>query len=133
MIMKKSLIVCLLTALSTVAYAQISKEPSIPETPAGLMAAAYIKAFNSGDSKELVEFVKKNDARSDGDSPGSDIVKKIMEDLGKLNVTEITWSKDHQISVALKAQNGKKILLDCHVEADTPHKISYLRFELIKD
>ena len=131
--LKKCLIVCLLIALSSVAYAQTNQEPSIPETPAGRMAAGYIKAFNSGDPKELVAFMKQNDGRPNNESPGPNIVKKIMEDLGKLNVTEITWSKDHQISVALKSQNGKKILLDCYVEAATPHKITYLRFELIKD
>ncbi|MFN0110860.1 MAG: hypothetical protein ACKVZH_18525 [Blastocatellia bacterium] len=131
--LKKSLIACLLTAISIVANAQPSKEPSIPETPAGRMAAAYVKAFNSGDPKELVEFMKKNDGRPGNEIPDPKIVKALMGELGKLSVAEITWSKDHQVTVALKAENGKKILLDCYVETAQPHKINQFRFELIKD
>lgn len=131
--LNKSLIVCLLTALSIVAGAQSGKEPSIPETPAGRIAAAYVKAFNSGDPKELIEFMKKKDGRSGSESPDPKIVKTLMGELGKLSVTEITWSKDHQVTVALKAGNGKKILLDCYVETAEPHKINQFRFELIKD
>ena len=131
--LKKSLIVCLLIALSSVAYAQANKEPSIPETPAGRMAAAYVNIFNSGDSKELVEFMKKNDGRSGSELPDPTIVKMLMKELGKLSVAEITWSKGHQVTVALKANNGKKILLDCYVETAPPHKINQFRFELIKD
>lgn len=131
--LKNSLIVCLLTALSFVVYAQTNKEPSIPETPAGRLAAAYVKAFNSGDPKELVEFMKKNDGRPGSESPDPKIVKALMGELGKLSVAEITWSKDHQVTVALKTENGKKILLDCYVESAPPHKINQFRFELIKD
>lgn len=131
--LKKSLIVCLFIALSSAAYAQANKEPNIPETPAGRMAAAYVNAFNSGDSKELVEFMKKNDGRPDSQPPDSKIVKALMAELGKLSVAEITWSKDNQVTVALKASNGKKILLDCYVETAQPHKINQFRFELIKD
>lgn len=131
--LKKSLIACLLVTLSSVANAQIAKEPSIPETPAGRMAVAYIKAFNSGDPKELTEFMKKNDGRSGSESPDPKIVKALMGELGKLSVAEITWSKDHQVTVALKAGNGKKILLDCYVETTEPHKINQFRFELNKD
>jgi hypothetical protein len=131
--LKNSLIVCWLTALSFVVYAQTNKEPSIPETPAGRLAAAYVKAFNSGDPKELVEFMKKNDGRPGSESPDPKIVKALMGELGKLSVAEITWSKDHQVTVALKTENGKKILLDCYVESAPPHKINQFRFELIKD
>lgn len=131
--LKKSLIACLLAGLSAIAYAQTNKEPSIPETSAGRMAAAYVKAFNSGDPKELVEFMKKNDGRPGSESPDPKIVKALMAELGKLSVAEITWSKDHQITVALKTENGKKILLDCYVETVEPHKISQLRFELNKN
>lgn len=131
--LKNSLIVCWLTASSFVVYAQTNKEPSIPETPAGRLAAAYVKAFNSGDPKELVEFMKKNDGRPGSESPDPKIVKALMGELGKLSVAEITWSKDHQVTVALKTENGKKILLDCYVESVPPHKINQFRFELIKD
>lgn len=131
--LKNSLIVCWLTASSFVVYAQTNKEPSIPETPAGRLAAAYVKAFNSGDPKELVEFMKKNDGRPGSESPDPKIVKALMGELGKLSVAEITWSKDHQVTVALKTENGKKILLDCYVESAPPHKINQFRFELIKD
>ena len=131
--LKTSLIVCLLTALSIIASAQPGKEPTIPETHAGRVAAAYVKAFNSGDPKELTEFMKKNDGRSGSESPDPKIVKALMGELGKLSVTEITWSKDYQVTVALKAGNGKKILLDCYVETAEPHKINQLRFELNKN
>ncbi len=131
--LKNTLILCLLTALLTVAQAQTTKETNIPETPAGRMAAAYIKAFNTGDPKELIEFMKKNDGRSNNESPGPKIAKALMDELGKLSVAEITWSKDNQVTVALKAESGKKILLDCYVESVPPHKINQFRFELIKD
>lgn len=131
--LKTSLIACLLIAFSIIASAQSGKEPSIPETPAGRMAAAYVKAFNSGDPKELVEFMKKNDGRPGSESPDPKIVKTLMGELGKLSVVEITWSKDNQVTAALKAENGKKILLDCYVETAPPHKINQFRFELIKD
>lgn len=131
--LKKNPIVCLLIALSSVAYAQANKEPSIPETPAGRMAAAYINVFNSGDSNALAEFMKKNDGRTSSEPPDPKIVKSLMTELGKLSVAEITWSKDHQVTVALKSGNGKKLLLDCYVDTNQPHKINQFRFELVRD
>lgn len=129
--LKKCLFICLL-AVASLAAAQSEKEPEIPNTPAGKQVAAYIKAFNSGDPKELGEFMKQNDARPSTEPPAPEKAAALFKMLGKLKVSEIAMSKEHELTVLLKTEKGSEIIFGCLVQPDPPHKFTYFRFELNK-
>src|SRR5262245_60689814 len=134
MLLKKSTIVCFFAySMFTLAVSQNETTPRLPDTPAGRQIAGYLKAFNSGDSKTLREYMAKNDARTDLDasaeSATEDKVALIMKDLGTLEVFRVEESKDHRVSLIAKTRKGKWIWIWCEVELAAPHKITGFRLE----
>ncbi|HEX9004193.1 MAG TPA: hypothetical protein VGB07_30045 [Blastocatellia bacterium] len=128
MSLKNYLFACLL-AIFTLAAAQNEKAPEIPGTPAGKQIMGYIKAFNSGDPKALGEFMDQNDIRPERETPSPEKTAELFKILGKLKVSSIPMSKEHEITVLLKTEKGMEIVFACIVQSDPPHKMTYFRFE----
>ncbi len=131
--LKQFLFSCLFSlAVALFAAGQTVKEVELPATPAGKQAAAYVKAFNSGDAKALIEFMEKNDARPDRELPSAEIATTLFKGLGKLKITEIVLNKDYAIGLVLDTEKGKQILFDCEVQPEAPYKFTFFHFELGK-
>lgn len=124
----------LFLSLLTVAFAQETASAKLPDTPAGRMVEAWLKARNTGKVADIQAFHAKHDARqirddfSDPEVQGK--VKALHELFGEVAVNRISESKPLELHALLKSSKGKWLSLWFQVEEGTPDKLVGMRIEL---
>ena len=105
----------------------------LPDSPAGRIAAAYIKAFNSGDEKAMMEFfVIHLSKASQANRPMEERLKiynRMRDDLGDLQVDSISDDTEQGLTVTMQAKEGGSVELRFEMDAAEPQKLKGLRVE----
>jgi hypothetical protein len=83
-------------------HAQVAGGAEIPDTPAGKRAAAFLKAFNSGDQKVMREFHASNASPSVLNKASPDELSKMdsrfYEESGGMEAKKVLESSDYRFS-----------------------------------
>ena len=105
----------------------------LPDTPAGRVAAAYLKAFNSGDEKAMTEFFLNHLSKaSQAGRPLEERLKiyhRMREDLGELKVEGISDDTQQALTVTMQAKEGGSVELRFEMDATEPQKLKGLQIE----
>lgn len=130
--MKLTLAILVLSLLS-VAFAQETASAKLPDTPAGRMVEAWLKARNTGKVADIQAFHTKHDAREirdDFNDPEvQEKVKALHDHLGEFAVHRLVESKPLELRALLKSSKGKWLSLWFQVEEGTPDKLVGMRIE----
>ena len=105
----------------------------LPDTPAGRVAAAYVKAFNSGNEKAMTEFFLNHLSKASQASRPMDerlkIYHRMRDDLGELKVDSISDDTANGLTVTMQAREGGSVELRFEMDAAEPQKLKALRVE----
>lgn len=118
---------------STPSAIQKSGEAKLPDTAAGRIAEAYLKAFNSGDEKVMKEFFLNNLSKTSlANRPMEDrlkIYRQIHDDLGDLELESVGEAGNEGITVTTKAKKGGSVEFRFEVDTAEPQKLKAIRVE----
>jgi CubicO group peptidase (beta-lactamase class C family) len=107
---------------------------SIPDTPAGRVAAAYLKAFNSGEEKSMLDFFNNNLAKASlAGRPIEDRLKifhRMRDDLGNLQVDSIVESSEKTLTMTMQSAKGPSVEFRFEMDAEEPGKLKSLGVDL---
>lgn len=104
----------------------------LPDTHAGRCAAAYFKAFNSGDEAEVQRFEQAYRSAAALASRPMDERLRMYHELRQrwetLTVTRVLRSADHDISVSVSPSIGKdELTFDFEFEPQPPHGLTAIK------
>lgn len=104
-----------------------------PDTPPGRVAAAYLKAFNSGDEKVIKEFLlnylSKASLASRSMEDRLKIFHQMYDDLGNLEVDSISDASAQGITVKAKVTSGGEVEFHFQMDPEEPQKLKALGVE----
>jgi hypothetical protein len=117
-----------IAAVLVVTVAARAQEAKLPDTSAGAVAAAYFKAFNSGERDVMRAFETEHRANADALAGSIDArllsYKESFETWGKLTVDGVFESTDWKLSVGVVASNTDDFLrFEFELQAAPPHKL----------
>jgi CubicO group peptidase (beta-lactamase class C family) len=105
----------------------------LPETPAGRLVAAYLKAFNSGNEQVYREFITNYFAKSAlGQVPMEERLRRFREiqsRLGGYELQRLLKEETGSIQVLAKTKQGELVELIFELEPQPPHGLLGLRIE----
>jgi len=105
----------------------------LPDTAPGRVAAAYFKAFNSGDEKAMTEFflnhLSKTSLASRSMEERLKIFHKMRDDLGELPPGSVSDSTEQGLTVSMQLKDGGSLELRFEMDATEPKKLKALRVE----
>ncbi len=106
-------------------------QKSFPDSPQGRVAAAYLKAFSSGDAATMRTFIEAQ--MTPGERSLDDRVRRYQEifaDNGVLTLLGVRVAPDSSLAIQVNsAQNGEMTLL-MSFEPAAPFRITGLQFRL---
>ena len=118
---------------SPVGAVEKTVSPNLPDTPPGRVAAAYVKAFNSGDEKMMTEFFLNNLSKTSIASRSMEerlkIYHRMRDDLGDLEIDRISEATEQALTVFMRAKAGGDVELRFEMDAAEPQKLKALRVE----
>ena len=101
------------------------QEVKLPVTEAGKQVAAYIKAFNSGDAKEMRSFFETYAAKK---TPAKATIEQRLERyrqmngrMGTLALKKVFEATEAGVTVLATSSNGGMLRLEFEFEPDAPH------------
>jgi len=104
-----------------------------PDTPSGRVAAAYFKAFNSGDEKVMKEFFLNHLSKASlAGRPMVDRLKvyhQIHGDLGKLDVDSVSDATAQGITVKAQINGGGEVEFRFMMDPEEPNKLKGIGVE----
>src|SRR6185295_17984875 len=105
----------------------------LPDTAPGRVAAAYFKAFNSGDEKAMTEFflnhLSKTSLASRSMEERLKIFHRMRDDLGELPPGSVSDSTEQGLTVSMQLKDGGSLELRFEMDATEPQKLKALRVE----
>jgi CubicO group peptidase (beta-lactamase class C family) len=106
----------------------------VPETGIGRTVAAYLEAFNSGDTATMRRFFTER-ALSGPDSPPIDVrlerYRMMWSDVGRLTVRGVQQAPDGEGLIVVAArEDGETLTLTFNVEPEPPHRLRWIRIEI---
>lgn len=126
------LVLSILLPLTSLA-AQNTEPVKLPDTAAGRLVAAYIKAFNTGDEKVYREFVIEHIAKSALQQvPTEERLKRYREiysAFGGYEVRRVLDAGQNSIKVVAKTKKAGTVELIFELETEPPHGLLSLRVE----
>lgn len=130
---KTTLTILFSAALAAVISAQAPRGVEIPNSPAGQRVAAYIKAFNSGDEKQMREFFADNVAPASLERRPIDarlqVYREMRDEFQALDLRRVLKAEDASITLLLETKQGGWLEFGFEFEAAPPHKLVGLRVE----
>jgi CubicO group peptidase (beta-lactamase class C family) len=109
------------------------KASALPETPAGQLATAYLKAFNSGDDKMMMEFFtnqisKASQARRSNEERLK-IFRQMRADLGSLKIEDVSASSAQALTVIMRTEAGEMVEFSFEMDEAEPQKLKAMRVD----
>lgn len=98
--------------------------PSLPDTPVGHEARAYLDAFNTGDAAKADAFIKQHFPASPMDAEDFAAFKN---QVGGFSLVQVETATDTKLTAVLRERFGDYAALEIEVEATSPHQIKTLR------
>jgi hypothetical protein len=93
---------------------------ALPVTPAGVKAAMFLEAINSGDAEKLAAITKQH-YPGQVDNPQG---RMIQERTKGLDVTAVDQSAEHELVLSLKSRaSGNAVKMRVVVEPGPPHTV----------
>ncbi|HEX5736806.1 MAG TPA: serine hydrolase domain-containing protein [Blastocatellia bacterium] len=130
---KTTLTILFSAALAAVISAQAPRGVEIPNSPAGQRVAAYLKAFNSGDEKQMREFFADNVAPASLERRPVDarlqVYREMRGEFQTLDLRRVLKADDASITLLLQTKQGGWLEFGFEFEAAPPHKLVGLRVE----
>jgi len=118
--MKRQLFAILLMVLAPSARAQSTSGVPLPESPAGRLVQAWLRAVNSGDSALVSDYARRYEAENPADTTQvRDVVDQILgfrERTNGVTLVAILEQQPEQIVAVLEARDGQRIRLRYAVE-----------------
>ena len=108
-----------------------SASPKLPDTPAGRIAASYLRSYNTGDSAVMSRFFESS-AVSDPARPTAARIatyRNILSDNGRLTLISVDEETPSSLSVTVRGDRGSELRLTFLVENAEPHRLTSLRVE----
>lgn len=105
---------------------------ALPETGAGRTVAAYLEAFNSGDSTHMRRFFETHALTGPATPPTTARVSRTLQmrsDLGRLQV-ESVQATSTGLEVVVTGERGQRATLSFDVEPAAPFRMRGLRVEI---
>jgi CubicO group peptidase (beta-lactamase class C family) len=106
----------------------------LPDTAAGRIAAAYFKAFNTGDEKTMIEFFQTHLSKASQASRPIDerlkIYKRMRDDLGDLKADTVSDDTESGLTVTMPTKDGGSVEFRFEMDPAEPSKLKALRVEL---
>lgn len=110
-----------------------SESKSIPDTPAGRVAAAYFKAFNSGEEKLMIDFFNSYLSKTSlTGRPIEDRLKifhRMRDDLGNLQVDSVAASET-ALTIMMQSAKGPSVEFRFEMDSGEPGKLKSLSVDL---
>ena len=130
---KTTLTILFSAALAAVISAQAPRGVEIPNSPAGQRVAAYLKAFNSGDEKQMREFFSDNVAPASLERRPIDarlqVYREMRDEFQALDLRRVLKADDASITLLLQTKHGGWLEFGFEFEAAPPHMLVGLRVE----
>ncbi|HJQ70118.1 MAG TPA: serine hydrolase domain-containing protein [Blastocatellia bacterium] len=130
---KTTLTILFSAALAAVIFAQSHRGLEMPNSPAGQRVSAYLKAFNSGDEKQMREFFANNVAPAALERRPIDarlqVYRQMRDEFQTLDLRRIVKADDASITVLLQTKSGDWLEVGFEFEATPPHKLVGFRVE----
>ena len=105
----------------------------MPNSPAGQRVAAYLKAFNSGDEKQMREFFADNVAPASLEGRPIDVrlqvYREMRDEFQALDLRRVLKADDASITLLLQTKQGGWLEFGFEFEATPPHKLVGFRVE----
>jgi CubicO group peptidase (beta-lactamase class C family) len=105
---------------------------SLPETGPGRTVAAYVEAYNSGDTAVMRRFFEDRAAAGPGAPPLAarlDRYRQMFETLGRMTVEAVAETADGLV-VRARAANGDPVTLTFLLEREAPFRLRGVRVEV---
>lgn len=110
-----------------------SAAPVIPDTPAGRAAAAYVRAFNSGDTAVMRSFIGDFMSAAGPSTPSVEArlvgYRRMYANLGVVTVIGVGAESPERIAVRVRAAAGGTATLTFEVQPAAPHRVVSIRVE----
>ncbi|MBI3005805.1 MAG: beta-lactamase family protein [Ignavibacteriales bacterium] len=101
-----------------------AQRTELPQTPAGKHAAAYFKAFNSGNESEIRQFFEAHFAKSASGVSIDERVARYRQTFqqlgGRLELRRVLLSREDFVSLAAASQSGERLRLEFRCEQTPP-------------
>ena len=105
---------------------------TLPDTPAGHIAADYLRAYNSGDTVAMAQFFETR-AVSNPARPTAarlEAYRTIFADNGRLTVLSVNDESATSLELSARGEHGATISLVFTVDQAAPHKLTSLQVEM---
>ena len=110
-----------------------AKAVTLPDTPAGRQAGAFIAMFNAGDTAAARKFMLEQETPNPNDHRTMEqrlsSYRGMRSQVGTMMPVEIVSSSPAEIVLRMRTEKGESPVLTVTVEAAAPHRISGLRIE----
>ncbi|TRZ86633.1 hypothetical protein D4R89_10805, partial [bacterium] len=125
-------------AVAVLAVAGLAQETrvSLPETLAGRHVAAYVQAFNAGESAMREFFTghtAKDALQKTPVETRMDRYRQMRDRLGSIELRKLVESRSDFVSVVARTENGPFVRLDFQFEPAEPFGLLGIRVEAMED
>ena len=124
---KTTLTILFCAALAAVISAQSPRGAEIPNSPAGQRVAAYLKAFNSGDEKQMREYFANNVAPASLARRPLDarlqVYRQMRDEFQALDLRRVLKAEDASITLLLQTKSGGWLEFGFEFEPAPPHML----------
>ncbi len=107
--------------------ARAGEGPALPNTPAGKQAAAWLHAYNSGETEVVRRFIAEHYANTGKITPARrlEAISQVYGDNGRLELVRVEKSSDYEVVAVVRSPaSGSWLRISFTVEADAPHRIT---------
>ena len=104
----------------------------LPNTPAGRIAADYLRAYNTGDQDSVRVFFE-TEAVSDPARPTAARVaryKSLFADLGRIELASVDKVVPNAVTIGVSSTRGQPLTLTFEVEANRAHRLTSITAEI---
>jgi len=113
--------------IAVVCQVSAQEKVSLPDSPAGRLVAAYLKAYNSGNADNVREFFRNNTSREALDRASAEErterYQRLHDRLGSLEIRRVIEAKGGYCSVLMRAEKGGYFIFEFELEETSPHHL----------
>jgi hypothetical protein len=106
---------------------------ALPDTPPGQIAAAYLKAFNSGDDKLMMNFfndqISKASQAKRSNEERLKMFRQMRADLGSLKIENVSESSALGLIVVMRTEAGEMVEFSFEMDETEPQKLKGMRVD----
>jgi len=121
----------------TLCLAQEKSESILPDTPEGKLVVTYLKAYNSGDDRAVMEFFRNNVAPEALSRASAEErmtrYRQLYNRLGALELQRVFASPDGSLRILVRSEKAGSFVFEFEVERTQPHRLVRLMVDQAED